>query len=145
MRRMWTKSLYAQRAWKGAFHCVLDDIYKLHDAEKLQIIQCTFTPYRGSDDFATFLWCSPEMYLELLERMSPRVRKETVFMEPIDPALTIALTLHYLGTGKNYHTSSGCSTSSIIPSVVLSWICARPSLMSMRLSSSGYRPSQTVD
>ena len=38
MRRMWTKSLYAQRGQKGAFHCVLDDPYKLHDAEKLQII-----------------------------------------------------------------------------------------------------------
>ena len=80
--------MYAQRGKKGAFHCVMDDLYKLHDAEKLQIIQGTFTLYRGSDDFVTFLRCSPEMYLELLERISPRVRKETVVREPIDPNLS---------------------------------------------------------
>ena len=44
------------------------------------------------------------MYLELLERVSPRVRKETVVREHIDPALKIALMLHYLGTDKNYHS-----------------------------------------
>ena len=44
------------------------------------------------------------MYLELLERIGPQVRKERVVREPIDPALKIALTLHYLGTGKDYHS-----------------------------------------
>ena len=44
------------------------------------------------------------MYLELLERVGPRVRTETVAREPIDPALNIALTLHYLGTGTDYHS-----------------------------------------
>ena len=44
------------------------------------------------------------MYLELLERVSPRLCKETVVREPINPTLKIALTLHYLGTGKDYHS-----------------------------------------
>ena len=44
------------------------------------------------------------MYLELLERVGPRMHKETVVREPIDPALKIALMLHLLGTGKDYHS-----------------------------------------
>ena len=32
------------------------------------------------------------------------MQKETVIWEPIDPALKIALKLHYLGTGKDYHS-----------------------------------------
>ena len=93
---MWTKSFYVQRGQMGAFHCVLDELHMVHYAEKLQIIRGTFTPYQGSDDFVTFLWCTPSMYLELLERVCPRVRKETVIREPIDPALKIVLMLHYL-------------------------------------------------
>ena len=66
-----------QRGQKGAFCCVLDDLYKLHEAAKVQIIQGTFTLYKSSDDFVTFLRCNPEMYLELLERVGPRVHNGT--------------------------------------------------------------------
>ena len=104
IRRLWTKPFYAQRGQMGAFRCVLDEIHKVHYTEKLQINRGTFSPYRGSDDLETFLWCSPPMYLELLERVSPRVRKTTVVNEPIDLALKIPLTLHYLGTVMDYHS-----------------------------------------
>ena len=96
IRQLWTKPFYVQRELMGLFRCVMYELQKVHYAEKLQIIRGTISPYQGSDDFVTFLQCSPPMFLELLERVSPQVRKERVLREPIALALKIALMLHYL-------------------------------------------------
>jgi hypothetical protein len=47
----------------------------------------------------------PAMFYELLERITPRISKQTTnWRKPLDPGLKLAVTLRYLATGNSYHS-----------------------------------------
>ena len=53
--------------------------------------------------FTNFMRMAPEMFDELLDRLSPRItKKHTTFREPLSPGLKLALTLRHLASGNKY-------------------------------------------
>jgi hypothetical protein len=53
--------------------------------------------------FKNFLRVEPELFHELLERISPRIQREDTFMrKSLKPGLRLAITLRYLATGDSY-------------------------------------------
>ena len=54
--------------------------------------------------FKNFLRMPPEMFDELVRRLTPRLRKKhTNFRAPIEPAMKLAITLRHLASGNTYH------------------------------------------
>ena len=49
-------------------------------------------------DFKRFLRMSPEMFLELVQRISPRITKKGP-RRPLEPGIQLAITLRFLATG----------------------------------------------
>ncbi len=59
----------------------------------------------GAGFSTNFLRVEPELFLELLDRVAPRIEKQVTFMrKPLEPALRLAITLRYLATGNSYQT-----------------------------------------
>ena len=54
--------------------------------------------------FHNFMRMPPAMYDELLERLTPRLRKmDTWWRRSLEPGLKLALTLRHLASGAKYH------------------------------------------
>lgn len=63
------------------------------------------TELRNEDQasFKNFMRMPPEMFDELLERVSPRITKQhTPFREPLPPGMKLAITLRHLASGNKY-------------------------------------------
>ena len=85
-RRWWVKNWVARRPYLGAFETLMFEL----EIES------------PDEDFKEFLRIEPEMFYELVERLSPHIQKQrTRFREPICPPLRIAITLRFLATGQN--------------------------------------------
>ena len=55
--------------------------------------------------FKNFLRMPPEMFDELVRRLTPRLRKQhTNYRAPIEPAMKLAITLRHLASGNKYHS-----------------------------------------
>ena len=55
--------------------------------------------------FRNFLRVEPAMYHELVQRLTPRIQKQTTRMrQPLEPGLKVAITLRYLASGSDYHS-----------------------------------------
>ena len=55
------------------------------------------------EDFRQMLRVTPQMFDEILERVTPLIQKETTrFRKPLEPGLKLALTLWHLATGEKY-------------------------------------------
>jgi hypothetical protein len=72
--------------------------------------------------FKNFLRIDPDLFNELLQRITPRIeRKDTFFRKALEPGLRLALTLRYMATGDSYKSLeygfrvSNNSISRIIP------------------------------
>ena len=53
--------------------------------------------------FKNFMRMAPEMFDELLARVSPRITKQhTWYRQPLEPGLKLALTLRHLASGSTY-------------------------------------------
>ena len=58
-------------------------------------------------DFTKFLRMEPEMFHELVQRLTPRLTKqETRFRQPLDTGMKLAIALRYMTTGNTYHSLS---------------------------------------
>ena len=56
-------------------------------------------------DFVWVMRMEPEMFREILMRVSERIRKQTTkFRKPLEPGLKLAITLRHLATGESYHS-----------------------------------------
>lgn len=55
--------------------------------------------------FQNYLWLSPEMFKELLHRVSPRIeKKDTKLRQALEPGLKLTVTLRHLASGDSYHS-----------------------------------------
>lgn len=53
--------------------------------------------------FKNFLRVEPQLFLELLERVSPRIQRQDTFMRKcLEPGLRLAITLRYMASGDSY-------------------------------------------
>ena len=52
-------------------------------------------------DFKRFLRMQPEMFLELVQRISPRITKKGP-RRPLEPGIKLAITLRFLATGCSF-------------------------------------------
>lgn len=55
-------------------------------------------------DFKSFLRMEPEMFREILVRLTPRISKSRERRPSLDPGLKLAITLRFLATGNSYHS-----------------------------------------
>ncbi len=55
-------------------------------------------------DFKAFLRMEPDMFREILERVTPRISKNTHRRPPLEAGLKLAITLRFLATGETYHS-----------------------------------------
>ena len=53
-------------------------------------------------DFLNYMRMEPAMFYELLQRVSPRIRKSKRCRIPLEPGLKLAITLRYMVTGNSY-------------------------------------------
>ena len=58
----------------------------------------------SASDFKGFMRMEVNMFQELVDRVGPRVQKNTNCREPLAAGLKIALTLRFLATGESYHS-----------------------------------------
>merc|ERR1712002_726816 len=58
----------------------------------------------GQYDNLNYMRMPPETFLELLQRITPRIENSYRYRRPLDPGLKLAITLRYLATGNSYKT-----------------------------------------
>ena len=57
--------------------------------------------------FKNFMRMPPEMYDELVQRLTPALTKETTnWRPPLDPGLKVAITLRHLASGSKYRNTT---------------------------------------
>ena len=87
-RQYWTRPWIARRLQFGHYHNLMAELER-----------------ESHGDFVSFLRMEPAMFYELLERITPRISKQTTnWRKPLDPGLKLAVTLRYLATGNSYHS-----------------------------------------
>ena len=85
-RKIWVRTWLLRRPEHGFYESLLQELAREDPA-----------------GFQNFLRVKPELFLELLERVGPKITKQkTFFREPLGPALRLAITLRYLATGDSY-------------------------------------------
>ena len=85
-RRFWVRPWILRRPELGLYHRLMVEL-------------------RNEDPtcFQNFMRMPPAMFDEIVERLTPRIRKETTNMrEPLEPGLKVALTLRHLASGARY-------------------------------------------
>ena len=56
-------------------------------------------------DFTNYMRMEPMMFRELLDRIGPRVQKETTHLrDPLPAGMKLAITLRYIASGDSYHS-----------------------------------------
>ena len=73
---------------------------------------CAVWPVSYSDDgdkqrmprrnIVNYMRMQPAMFYELLQRITPRIRKSTRYRKPLEPRLKLAITLRYLASCDSY-------------------------------------------
>jgi hypothetical protein len=87
-REFWVRNWVAVRPDYGAY----DNLMRLLKLEDLHA-------------FKNFLRVTPEMYTELVHRLSPRLQKhDTWYRDCLQVGLKVAITLRHLATGDSYHS-----------------------------------------
>lgn len=85
-RRFWVRNWVRRRAYFGAYETLMFEL----EIES------------PNEDFKEFLRIEPDMFYELVERLTPHIQKQrTTFREPICVPLRVAITLRFLATGQN--------------------------------------------
>ena len=60
---------------------------------------------KSEADFKNLLRMDPTMFGQLLERVSPRIKKQDIrYRKSLEPGLKLAITLRHLATGETYHS-----------------------------------------
>lgn len=89
-RSVWTRPWLLRRPELGAYDTLISEL-------------------RAEDEssFLNFLRVSPEIFDDLLNRVTPLIqRQDTVFRKAIPPGMRLAITLRYLATGKAFYLVS---------------------------------------
>ena len=87
-RSIWVSDYLQRRATQGHYNNLMREL-----ADKNPVLYHNFTRM------------SETMFNDILERIRPRIEKQTTFWrKPLDPGLRLAITLRYLATGSSYRT-----------------------------------------
>ena len=86
-RTMWVRPWIQRRPLLGQYDTLMQELIR-----------------ESRGDFKGYLRMDPEMFHELLVRVSPRVTKSEESRPPLAPGLKIAITLRFLATGNSYHS-----------------------------------------
>ena len=73
---------------------------------ELELYDKLMVELRNEDprSFHNFMCMPPAMFDEIVQRLTPRITKETTnFREPLDPGLKVSLTLRHLASGTKHH------------------------------------------
>lgn len=82
-RRWWTRPWLLRRDDLGAYNTLMSEL-RVED----------------QDSFLNFLRMSPGVFDELVEKVTPYIKREnTTFRKAISPGMRLAITLRYLATG----------------------------------------------
>ena len=86
-RKYWVKPWLTRRLQYGMYHTLMRELE------------------RESGDFVSLMRMEPEMFREILMRVSERIRKQTTkFRKSLESGLKLAITLRHLATGESYHS-----------------------------------------
>ena len=87
-RTVWVRPWILRRPLFGQYSRLLEEL-KIEDVRA----------------FKNFIRMDPEIFQELLQRLTPRLTKQdTFFRKALTPGLKLSLTLRYLASGDNYHS-----------------------------------------
>ena len=88
MRKYWVKPWLTRRLQYGMYHTLMRELER-----------------ESEGDFVCLMRMEPEMFREILMRVSERIRKQTTkFRKPLEPGLKLAITLRHLATGESCHS-----------------------------------------
>ena len=123
------KNWIARRQMFGDYHNLMREL----DAE-------------NPEDFQAYTHMEPAMFRELLDRIEPRITKQTTNMRtPLEPCVKLAITLRYLATGSSYKTLAFAfrvasnTISLFIPEVLDAIVAEYGDLVAMPDSPDGWR------
>ena len=89
-RRLWCRQWLLRRNLHGDYHHLLDELHR-----------------EDAHGFKSFLRITPELFGEMLDRVTPVLQKSTTRMRlPLDVGLKLAVTLRHLATGNSYASLS---------------------------------------
>lgn len=86
-RTMWVKPWLLRRVTLGHYDTLMQELMR-----------------ESRGDFKSYLRMEPEMFREMLDRVSPRIEKSQQGRPPLSPGLKLAITLRFLSTGNSYHS-----------------------------------------
>ena len=84
-RRWWVKPWIRRRMLFGQYHTLIMEINR----------ECL-------GDFVNCMRMQPAMFYELLQRITPRIRKSTRYRKPLEPGLKLSITVRYLASDNSY-------------------------------------------
>lgn len=88
-RRLWVRNWIKRREIEDTVHKLIRD---LRNEE-------------SSDEFRNFFRMSPELFDDLLDKVSPIIiKKDTNFRKAISPETRLAITIRYLASGDSYRS-----------------------------------------
>jgi hypothetical protein len=87
-RSLWTREWLVRRPAFGAYKHLMQELQREDRA-----------------GFKNYLRMSPELFDEIVERLTPHIeKKDTAMRKAISPAERLAITLRYMATGNSYHS-----------------------------------------
>ena len=91
-KRLWCREWLLRRSLHGDYDRLLDELHR-----------------EDPKGFKNFLRITPELFAEMVEKVSPRLSKATTRMRyPLAVGLKLAVTLRHLATGNSYASLSYC-------------------------------------
>ena len=129
MGRYWVKNWIARRQTFGDYHNLMRELEA-----------------GNPEDFQAYTHMEPAMFREFLDRIEPRITKQTINMRiPLEPGVKLAITLTYLATGSSYKTLAFAfrvasnTISLFIPEVADAIVSEYGDLVAMPDSQDGWR------
>jgi hypothetical protein len=87
-RRFWMRPFLSRRVLQGQYENLMAELMR-----------------ESRQDFRSYLRMEPLLFLEIVERLTPRLTKATTnWRRPLEPGLKVAVTLRFFATGNSFHS-----------------------------------------
>ena len=86
-RTCWVKPWVQRRSLLGHYDTLMQELIR-----------------ESPGDFKSFMRMEPDVFNELVQRVSPRITKSSDGRPPLEPGLKMAITIRFLATGDSYHS-----------------------------------------
>ena len=88
-RTVWVKPWLQKRSLLGHYDTLMQELIR-----------------ESAGDFKSFMRMEPDLFHELVQRVSPRITKSSDGRPPLEPGLKMAVTIRFMATGDSYHSLS---------------------------------------